>query len=182
MNDPCAFEWEHFSPADEAVLCFVRRGDEVLLIEKLRGLGAGKVNAPGGKLEPHEPARDAAIRETMEEVGIVPRDPDYRGSHRFAFTDGYHLLVHVYIAERWDGHPRPSPEAIPFWCAVDSIPYERMWQDDRHWLPEVLDGATVDSRMVFDGDTMTCWEIAFDGRSVKSGPHPPLGPEQTAGR
>ena len=29
-----------------------------------------------------------------------------------------------------------------------------MWADDRLWLPEILDGHTVDGRFVFDGDTM----------------------------
>ena len=43
---------------------------EVLLAEKLRGFGAGKVNAPGGKARPHERAIDAAVREMHEETGV----------------------------------------------------------------------------------------------------------------
>ena len=36
------------------------------------GLGAGKINAPGGKLEAGETALAAAIRETQEEIGVTP--------------------------------------------------------------------------------------------------------------
>jgi 8-oxo-dGTP diphosphatase len=42
------FNWSAWAPTEMAVLCFVVKGDSLLLIEKLRGLGAGKVNAPGG--------------------------------------------------------------------------------------------------------------------------------------
>ena len=36
--------------------------------------------------------------------------------------------------------PRQTAEAIPFWCDVGDIPYERMWDDDRVWLPQLIEG------------------------------------------
>lgn len=42
----------------------------VLLGLKLRGFGAGKFNGFGGKVEPGERIRDAAMREMKEEAGI----------------------------------------------------------------------------------------------------------------
>lgn len=38
---------------------FVVRGGEILLIEKKRGHGAGKVNGPGGKIDPGESPSNA---------------------------------------------------------------------------------------------------------------------------
>jgi 8-oxo-dGTP diphosphatase len=61
MTSP--FDWKAWKPADVATLLFIIEGDRILLIEKKRGLGSGKVNAPGGRLEPGETAFEAAIRE-----------------------------------------------------------------------------------------------------------------------
>ena len=52
------------------MILFVLDGDQILLIDKKRGLGHGKVNGPGGRLEPGESAYQAAVRETREEVGL----------------------------------------------------------------------------------------------------------------
>ena len=54
-------------------LVFDIDGPQVLLIRKKRGLGAGKINGPGGRLEAGETPEQCAIRETHEEVGIDPQ-------------------------------------------------------------------------------------------------------------
>ena len=55
-----------------ATLLFLidRSTDSVLLIRKKRGIGAGKINAPGGKIDPGETPAECAVRETREEVGL----------------------------------------------------------------------------------------------------------------
>jgi 8-oxo-dGTP diphosphatase len=59
-------DWSSWEAKDPATLVFVFRGDEVLLINKKTGLGKGKVNAPGGKVDPGETPRAAAVRECRE--------------------------------------------------------------------------------------------------------------------
>ena len=140
---------------EQAVLCFVREGSRVLLIEKRRGLGAGKVNAPGGKVEPGETYLQAAIRETREEVCVEAGDLHLRGALGFRFADGYSLYVQVFVAQSHTGTPAETPEAHPFWCETSEIPYGRMWADDIVWLPQVLDGYEVEGDFTFDGDRMT---------------------------
>lgn len=139
---------------EKAVLCFVRTESHILLIEKLRGLGKGKINGPGGKLEPGESYLDAAIRETMEEVSVTPLNPVLYGRLGFHFSDGYSLYGEVFVATQWTGEASNSPEAIPFWCPIAEIPYEKMWADDILWLPQVLDGKFIEGIFDFDGDTM----------------------------
>ena len=134
---------------------FVIRPGEVLLIRKLRGLGAGKINAPGGRLEPGETLVEAAMRETREEVGVTPRAPRLRGELRFEFVDGYRLECHVFSADDCDGEARPSDEAIPIWTPLWQIPYREMWADDALWVPLMLSGRTPFSgRFVFAGDAL----------------------------
>jgi 8-oxo-dGTP diphosphatase len=147
-------DWNIWTPKEVAVLCFIFASDQVLLIEKLRGLGAGKVNAPGGRLEPGETPLQAAIREVQEEVSVTPHELSQVGKLRFAFVDGYNLECWVFRAEGHSGTPTPSPEAIPFWSDVNSLPYDRMWSDDRHWLPYLLKKEQFFGEFVFDGETM----------------------------
>ena len=75
-----------------ATLVFVLRGEEVLLIHKKRGLGAGKINGPGGKIEQGETPLQAGVREVEEELEITPFDLEEMGTLRFQFVDG--LAIH----------------------------------------------------------------------------------------
>jgi 8-oxo-dGTP diphosphatase len=147
-------DWSTWTPAIRATLLFVWKDDAMLMIRKKRGLGAGKINGPGGKLDPGETPRQAAVREVMEEVGVEPIDPVARGRLRFQFVDGLRLEVHVFTAPDCVGTLRETDEAVPMWMPIDAIPYDEMWADDRIWLPRVLAGEWVELRAVFDGDAM----------------------------
>jgi 8-oxo-dGTP diphosphatase len=153
------FDWNTWNPTDDAVICFICHADRVLLIEKKRGLGGGKVNGPGGKLEDGEDALAAAIRETEEEVGLIPHTPIRMAELSFVFLDGYSLRCDVFTATAYSGTLRETPEAKPFWCDTDAIPYERMWEDDALWLPQVLRGERLAARFIFDGDAMRSYAI-----------------------
>jgi 8-oxo-dGTP diphosphatase len=148
-------DWDNFAPHDTATLMFIIRGGQVLLIRKLRGLGAGKINAPGGRREGDETLAATAIRETIEEVGVTPHEPRERGLLQFAFADGYRLQCHVFSSDGCDGEATESPEAIPLWTPLEAIPYAEMWADDALWVPRMLAGRTpFHGRFVFEGDAM----------------------------
>lgn len=152
-------DWETWAPKETAVLCFIEDANRLLLIEKKRGLGAGKVNGPGGRIEPGETPEEAAIREVQEEVHLTPDALSKRAELSFVFTDGYSLHCHVFVAHRHEGTPEETDEAAPFWCDAEEIPYDRMWADDHLWLPSVLSGQYVIGRFIFDGDTMLSHDV-----------------------
>ncbi len=147
-------DWETWSPRDRATLLFVVRDGEILLIRKKRGLGAGKINGPGGRLEAGESPLDAAIREVEEEVGITPTGIRRCGELSFQFVDGYGIHVYVFRASGCRGKVAESDEALPLWTPIDEIPYHEMWVDDAIWLPWLLDGKRFSGRFIFDGDAM----------------------------
>ena len=160
----CAeIHWPSWKPKDTATLLFVLRGEEILLIHKKRGLGKGKINGPGGRLEPGETAREAAIREVEEELLITPVDPQQRGRLRFQFIDGYSLDCHVFRAFKFTGTPAETEEARPAWFPVDALPFDRMWEDDQYWLGQMIEGQCFDGRFIFEDDRMLDMEIDFSG-------------------
>ncbi|NGM69831.1 8-oxo-dGTP diphosphatase [Natronolimnobius sp. AArcel1] len=129
------------------------RADEVLLIEKRRGLGEGWYNGPGGKLEAGETPRECAVRETREEVGleIEPANLEKAAELTFLLDGEAHTHCHVFRTLTFDGEPTASPEARPEWVPVDAVPYDQMWDDDELWLPAVLEGETVRGEFRFEG-------------------------------
>src|SRR5205814_6716180 len=113
-NPPSAMQiskWAGWQPRERANLCFIIRDRRVLLIRKKRGLGAGKINGPGGKIEPGETALESAIREAQEEIGITALGVSERGVLRFQFVDGYSLHCVVFVAEDFEGELCETPEA-----------------------------------------------------------------------
>ncbi len=148
------YDWDGMTFTEHAVLCFVLKDDSILLMRKKRGLGQGKINGPGGRLEPGESYRSAAIRETEEELGITPRNLREAAHLSFIFTDGYSLDARVFTAQGYDGEVTETEEGDPMWFNLSEIPYEQMWADDRFWLPIALSGTYVRGKFVFEGDAM----------------------------
>jgi len=147
-------DWATWQPSQRATLLFILREGKILLIDKLRGFGAGKVNGPGGKIDPGETALEAVLRETFEEVGIMPLGAEQRGQLHFQFRDGYSLHCAAFVAFNFLGEPRATAEAIPFWSSLDQIPYRQMWADDEHWLPHLIRGDYFDGYFEFDGEQL----------------------------
>ncbi len=152
-------DWTRWQPRDRATLLFVLDGDRILLIRKKRGLGAGKINGPGGRIEPGETPVECALRELHEEVGLRADSPVECGEHHFQFTDGYSLHVHVFASTSFSGEPIETDEAIPMWVSRAELPYDEMWEDDRFWMPHMLAGRHFIGWYLFDGDSMVDYRL-----------------------
>jgi 8-oxo-dGTP diphosphatase len=160
--DFAAIRWPDWNPRDRATLLFVVQDGRILLIHKKRGLGQGKINGPGGRLETGETPLQCAVREVQEELLIDATDPRERGTLSFQFADGYSLFCTVFTATAFTGTPTETPEARPEWFPVDAIPYDRMWADDALWLPHMLNGHNFHGRFLFDRDAMLGYDLEFD--------------------
>lgn len=141
-------------PDIRRVLLFLVRDGQILLAMKKRGFGEGKWNGVGGKIEAGESLEQALVRETQEEIGVTPTNYWPVAELDFvqdAETDEpWHMYVYAYICDQWEDDPTESEEMAPAWYDIYSIPYAKMWDDDEHWLPIVLDGHKVTGRFSFD--------------------------------
>lgn len=152
-------DWNRWQPTEKANLCFIIRNGQVLLIRKKRGLGAGKINGPGGRVEPGETPEVAAVREVREELGITPTGLQKVGELHFQFTDGYGLHVDVFAASGYHGVLVETEEATPIWTDLQNIPYHEMWQDDPHWLPMLLQRNPFRGYFVFENDRLLSFRV-----------------------
>ncbi len=159
MSAFAEIDWARWRAVDPATLVFSVREQELLLIRKKRGLGAGKINGPGGRQELGESLDECAVREVQEELGVTPLGLVKFGENRFQFVDGYSIHVHIYRASDVVGEPVETDEAVPLWVPLDRIPYDDMWEDDRLWLPLLLEGTPFSGRFLFDGDALVDYEL-----------------------
>jgi 8-oxo-dGTP diphosphatase len=127
---------------------------EILLAMKKRGFGSGRINGVGGKVEVGESVEQAVLREAREEIGVEVdiKDLVKFGEINFSFENkiDWNQTVHIFTTEIWTDDIVESEEMKPEWFAVENIPYEHMWDDDKHWLPQILAGKYVKANCFFD--------------------------------
>lgn len=139
----------------ETTLLLLREGNRILLATKKRGFGEGKFNGIGGKLKDGESPEEAMIRESKEEIDVLPTK--YEKMAVLDFIEYYkgekeNVIMHLYVATEWDGEPKESEEMCPMWFDVEDIPYDRMFVDDSYWLPFVLKRKKFNAFFEFDED------------------------------
>ena len=159
-------DWNVWQGEMPATLMFVVQDGKVLLIKKLRGIGMGKINGPGGKIDPGETPVECVVRECQEELHITPINPVKMGELWFAMSDIPDIHCHVYTAVEFSGEPTATDEAIPVWTAIEDIPWDQMWEDDAHWLPEMLQGKRFLGRFVFEKESIQWKEVLLGDAAV----------------
>ena len=120
---------------------------------KKRGFGAGRWNGFGGKVGQGETIEQAAKRELFEEANISAENIKQLGVIDFYWKDGPDTIeVNIFKSDIFSGIPTESEEMRPQWFDIKEIPFDRMWQDDTHWLPLFLDNKKFRGKFVFDGN------------------------------
>jgi len=158
-------DWDNWTGEMPATLMFVVQDGKVLLIRKMRGIGKGKINGPGGKIDPGETPDECVVRECQEELHITPLNPVKMGELWFAMSDIPDIHCHVFMATEFEGTPTPTDEAIPLWTPIEEIPYDEMWEDDQYWLPQMLQGQKFLGKFVFEGESIQWREIIWESET-----------------
>ncbi len=105
-------------PAELAVLCLVRRGNQILLQNRVKPDWKGYA-LPGGHVEPGESFVDAVIREMQEETGLTVK-PKLCGLKQFP-SDGARYIVFLFLADEFTGTLTSSSEGEMVWVDRDQV-------------------------------------------------------------
>lgn len=123
--------------------------DYVLMIQKRRNMrgfgdkvgqvGKDKFNFTGGKLEPGETFEQGVARETQEETGLTIVQTLPKGFLNFAWPE-INIQNMVFLTTEWEGEPiEGTEEAKVLWVPRSKIPFDKMFNTDRTWVPQVFD-------------------------------------------
>ncbi len=140
-----------------AVICYLKKNDEFLLLLKASGkFGGGFWNAPGGKIQNGESSNAAARREVLEETGLATGNLEKIGFLEFFFGPGKQKpdwTAEVFLTTEFSGNLHESEEGKLQWFSKDDLPVNQMWQDDRYWLPSLIQGRKFRGRFQFSKDS-----------------------------
>jgi len=146
----------------DVTLCFFLKEDQILLGRKKYGNSLGIWNGFGGKVEEGESVEEGMLREVMEEVSLVPIAYEKMAEVTFFNQEkDRETVCHVYISKDWKGEPLESNEMFPAWYAIKDIPFHKMYEDDSHWLPLLLQGKKFKARFDFEDSKLSRFEIVL---------------------
>ena len=151
----------------QASLVFLMKEDEVLLAQKKRGYAKGKWLGVGGKLEPYESILECAVRECKEEISVTPLDLEHIATLDFIFPTKptWSQQVFAYATTTWQGDPAESEEMAPKWFKHEDLPYNAMWSDAIHWMPNILMGEKLYAEFYFDDNLQVSQNNVVIGRT-----------------
>ena len=121
-----------------ATLCYVRRGEQTLMVhrvKKAQDMHHGKWNGLGGKLEPGESPEECARREIREESGLEVKELIWKGVLTFpGFSNEEDWYAFVFLANVEDGPLIDSPEGDLKWVDPEDLLKLNLWEGDLIFL------------------------------------------------
>ena len=124
------------------IICL--RGDDVLLIKRGQPPRQGEWSIPGGRIEPGESQKQAALREVAEETGVTASSFD-KVCIIDATFEGRDYRLHDYVAIWESGEPRADDDAeAAVFMPLSRISALKMWHKTEDVIHESM--AIVRSR------------------------------------
>lgn len=142
------------NPLRPRTLSHLIKDGKLLLGYKKTGFGKGYLLGIGGKVEEGETIEQAAARELQEEIKVKVSKFVPMGYLDFYFPhvedESWNQKVHIFVVRDWIGEPQETEEIKPEWFPLYKLPIEKMWDGDRYWLQEMLDGNTIQREFLFN--------------------------------
>jgi 8-oxo-dGTP diphosphatase len=132
------------------MLCLLRRGNEVLLQNRVKKDWSG-YTLPGGHVEPGESFVDACIREMKEETGLDISDVRLCGLKQFPDGDSRYI-VFLFTAESFSGELRSSAEGKMEWVDIRKLEEYNTVSDLRELLDVMLKPELNEFQYIVRGD------------------------------
>lgn len=136
----------------KATLAIIVKDNKILLAMKKRWFWKWKYNWPWWKVEKWETIYQAMIREAFEELKIKITDQELIWQINFYFKDHpeWNLEWYIFYVNNFEWDPQETEEMKPYWFDLDKIPYDKMWEDDKIWLPKAIKKEKFKYNFYFD--------------------------------
>ena len=151
---------------EESSLCVITDKDHILLLKKATGIGKDKWYPTGGKVRPDETPKIGVAREVYEETGLRVKNLRHHGDVvcYFGHDTPPVWAVQIFSTSDFKGSLKESSEGVLKWFPLSEIPYDEMWQDDRYWLPLLLEGRDFDGTFYFNEDASRLLDFKLNTR------------------
>lgn len=118
-------------------MCFLVRDKKVLLARILYPEGVEIWNGISGWVEEGETPEEGIIREVQEEIGVKVKEKDLRRGYE---SESNGIPLTAFTLTRWEGKPSCREESLKElkWFEFDEVPYEKMIEGNKEWLPPLL--------------------------------------------
>jgi len=104
-----------------ATLCVLKNEKRFLLLKRYNEPNKDKYVPVGGKLKHYESPKDGVIRETLEETGIIIKDPKFFGILTESSPTNYNWISYIFCNEIEYINPPISNEGKLEWIEYDKI-------------------------------------------------------------
>ena len=150
-------------------LCYVTRGDEVLMLHRVKkknDINQDKWIGIGGKFEGEETPDECLLREAKEETGLTLTSWRCRGVVTF-LSDTYEgEYMYLFTADGFEGELTDCPEGDLQWVSrefVDSLP---TWEGDKIFLDLLWkDAPFFLLKLRYEGERLA--EAVLDGKRIR---------------
>ena len=153
-----------------STLCYITRGDEVLLLHRVKkenDVNKDKWIGIGGKFEGDETPDECLLREAKEETGLTLTNWKCRGVVTFLTNgpwDGEYM--YLFTADGFEGTLKDCDEGNLLWVSrafLDTLP---TWEGDKIFLDLLWrDAPFILLKLRYDGDKLI--EAVLNGEKIR---------------
>ncbi len=141
--------------AKKATLCFVKKGDEILMINRNKPPFMGMWNALGGKVKDGESLEECAIREVFEESDIKVSSAKLFSEFTWNYDDeiGYAFLIELPQDFETKNFPKQKEEGIIAFKDIDFIlsPKNKgVIEDLKVFINDIKEGVSQNYHLIYD--------------------------------
>lgn len=150
-----------------ATLCYVmdKKNSSTLMIyrnKKEKDYHEGKWNGLGGKFEPGESPEECAVREIMEESGLLVKSPKMKGFITFPLFDGKDdWYVFLFVVNDFSGELIDSPEGKLEWVPNKKLTEINLWDGDKIFIPWLFEDKFFSAKFNYEDGMFVDYEVCF---------------------
>lgn len=122
-------------------LCFLTRGDDILMLHRAKSPNKGLWNGVGGKIHENESPLAACLREVKEETGFTLESARFAGVMTWRGFEVDRGGLYIFVAPAPDGDPVESHEGRLEWKPRAWVfTSDEVVSNIHHFAPHVLNG------------------------------------------